>query len=198
MSRPLAVGIVVYDDVEVLDVAGPFEVFSVAGRRAGLEPFAVSLLAARPGPVTARNGFALSPHGTLAGAQPLDVLVVPGGPGARREQHDADLVAQLRSRGATTPVVLSVCTGALLLGRAGLLDGRHATTHHLALDALREAAPAAHVDPAARFTDNGAIVTSAGVAAGIDASLHVVERLLGRELAEEAARYIEFPRTSLR
>jgi transcriptional regulator GlxA family with amidase domain len=188
------VGIVVFEAAEVLDVCGPYEVFSVAGRRHGLEPFDVRLLAKEAAPVTARNGFVMTPHGTLRDAPPLDILVVPGGPGARAAQHDATLLAEIGARAATAELVLSVCTGALLLGRAGLLDGLDATTHHAAFQLLREAAPTATLRPGARFTDNGRVLTSAGVAAGIDLALHVVERLLGRDVAEEASHYMEFPR----
>ena len=189
------VGILVFPDAEVLDVCGPYEVFSVAGRRQGLEPFDVRLVARSAAPVAARNGFMLTPHATLADAPPIDVLVVPGGYGTRQAQYDPVLVGFVRDRAARAELVLSVCTGALLLGRAGLLDGLHATTHHAAFDVLREAAPHARLSPGARFTDNGRILTSAGIAAGIDLALHVVERLLGRDVAEEASRYMEFPRT---
>jgi len=188
------VGILVFDDAEVLDVCGPYEVFSVAGRRDGMEPFDVRLLSHRGAPVTARNGFVMTPHGALGGA-PIDVLVVPGGWGTRRAQHDDALIDAIREAAAGAELVLSVCTGSLLLGRAGLLDGLDATTHHSAFDELREAAPTAQVRPGARFTDNGRVLTSAGIAAGIDLALHVVERLLGRELADEASRYMEFPRS---
>lgn len=190
------VGIVVFDDAEVLDVCGPYEVFSVAGRRHGLDPFDVRLLAKEAAPVTARNGFIMTPHGALRDAPTLDLLLVPGGLGTRTAQHDAELVASIRDRAAAAELVLSVCTGALLLGRAGLLDGLDATTHHSAFDELREAAPLARLRPEARYTDNGRLLTSAGIAAGIDLALHVVERLLGREVAEEASRYMEFPRTA--
>jgi transcriptional regulator GlxA family with amidase domain len=138
----------------------------------------------------------MTPHGTLQDAPALDILLVPGGPGARQAQHDAALLATIVERAARAELVLSVCTGALLLGRAGLLHGLEATTHHSAFDLLREAAPSAIVRPDARFTDNGRVLTSAGVAAGIDLALHVVERLLGRDVAEEASRYMEFPRAS--
>ena len=195
MSRR-TVGILIFDDAEVLDVCGPYEVFSVAGRRQGLEPFDVRLLAKEPGPVMARNGFVMTPHGTLREAPALDILLVPGGLGTRRAQHDAELIELIRDRAAVAELVLSVCTGALLLGRAGLLEGLDATTHHSALDELRDAAPGAHVRPAARYTDNGRVLTSAGIAAGIDLALHVVERLLGRDVAEEASHYMEFPRTA--
>jgi transcriptional regulator GlxA family with amidase domain len=191
---PRTVGILAFPDVEVLDVAGPYEVFSVAGRRHGLDPFDVLLLGDRPGPVHGRNRFLLTPHHTLAGAPRLDILLVPGGPGARQAQHDAELLDALRARAAEAELVLSVCTGALLLGRAGLLDGVECTTHHLAFPLLREAAPRAVVREDVRFTDAGRVLTSAGVSAGIDLALHVVERLHGRELAEEASRYMEFPR----
>ena len=148
MSRR-TVGILIFDDAEVLDVCGPYEVFSVAGRRQGLEPFDVRLLAKEPGPVMARNGFVMTPHGTLREALALDILLVPGGLGTRRAQHDAELIDLIRDRAAAAELVLSVCTGALLLGRAGLLEGLDATTHHSALEELREAAPGAHVRPAA-------------------------------------------------
>jgi transcriptional regulator GlxA family with amidase domain len=194
--RRRTVGILVFEDVEVLDVCGPFEVFSVAGRRHGLDPFDVRLLARTAAPVSARNGFVMTPHGALREAPTLDLLLLPGGLGTRAAQHDAELVASIRDRAAAAELVLSVCTGALLLGRAGLLDGLDATTHHSAFDELREAAPLARLRPGARFTDNGRVLTSAGIAAGIDLSLHVVERLLGRDVAEEASHYMEFPRMS--
>lgn len=195
MSRRI-VGIVVFEDVEVLDVCGPYEVFSVAGRRHGLDPFDVRLLAKEAAPVSARNGFIMTPHAALRDAPALDLLLVPGGLGTRTVQHDTELVAAVRDRGATAELVISVCTGALVLGRAGLLDGLEATTHHSAFDELRAAAPLARLRPEARYTDNGRVLTSAGIAAGIDLALHVVERLLGRDVADEASRYMEFPRTS--
>jgi transcriptional regulator GlxA family with amidase domain len=190
------VGILVFPDAEVLDVCGPFEVFSVAGWRQGLVPFEVRLLAMEAAPVAARNGFLMTPHATLRDAPASDVFVIPGGPGTRPAQHDAALVAAVRAHAGTAELVLSVCTGSLILGRAGLLAGLEATTHHSAMDELRAAAPDARVRPEARFTDNGRVLTSAGIAAGIDLALHVVERLLGREVAEEASHYMEFPRTA--
>ena len=95
MSRRI-VGILIFDDAEVLDVCGPYEVFSVAGRRQGLEPLDVRLLAKEPGPVMARNGFVMTPHGTLREAPALDILLVPGGLGTRRAQYDAELIELIR------------------------------------------------------------------------------------------------------
>lgn len=186
------VGIVVFPDVEVLDAAGPYEVFSVAGRRHGLEPFEVLLVSADGRPVEGRNRFVFTPHVSYASAPPLDILLVPGGFGTRRLMHDAETLAWVAERAATAEVVMSVCTGALVLGRAGLLDGLEATTHASALGLLREAVPDARVLDGVRLTDNGKVVTSAGVSAGIDLSLHLVARLLGAELAEEAAGYMEY------
>ena len=182
----------VFDDAEVLDVAGPYEVFSIAGRRHDLFPFQVSLVAQHAGPVTLRNGFVVQPHFTFADAPPAEILIVPGGAGTRRVLHNAELLEWIRQTGADAELVLSVCTGALLLGAAGLLDGLGATTHHSSIALLREVAPKARVQEGERFVDNGRIVVAAGVAAGIDMSLHVVERLLGPELAEEAAMYMEY------
>ncbi|HKV75064.1 MAG TPA: DJ-1/PfpI family protein [Gemmatimonadales bacterium] len=186
------VAIVVFAEAEVLDVAGPYEVFSVAGRRHGLEPFEVRLVAEHAEPVTLRNGFTVVPHCTWADCPPIDVLVIPGGYGTRREMDNPRLVDWIRQRSGEAELLLSVCTGSLILARTGLLDGLDVTTHFLAMDELRKAAPKAHVRTGGRFWDTGKVVTSQGVSAGIDMSLHIVARLLGDELAEECADYMEY------
>jgi len=175
-----------------MDVAGPFEVFSVTGRRHGLEPFAVSLVAERPGLVTLRNGFRVEPHATLAKTPGPDLLIIPGGQGTRREMHNPVVIDWVRRTAPRAELVLSVCTGSLVLASAGLLDGLEATTHHGAIDLLRETVPSARVREGVRFLDNGKVVVSAGISAGIDMSLHVVGRLLGQEMAEETAGYMEY------
>jgi transcriptional regulator GlxA family with amidase domain len=187
------VAILVFDDVEVLDFCGPFEVFSVTGRNDDPPPFHVYTVAEKSGTITARNGLRVIPHFTLAECPPPSLLVVPGGQGTRREMHNAALLAWVAARAAATELTLSVCTGALILAKAELLDGLEATTHHGAIDLLRETAPRTTVDPRRRVVDNGHIILSAGVAAGIDMSLYVVAKLLGQEKAEETARYIEYP-----
>ncbi len=192
MTPARRVVVLVFDDAEVLDVAGPYEVFSVAGRRHGLEPFQVSLVAERAGPVTLRNGFVVVPHATTAETSAAELVVIPGGFGTRREVNNPALIDWIRQVTREAELVLSVCTGALLLGKAGLLEGLSATTHHDSYPLLRTVAPRTRVLEGERFVDAGRIITSAGVSAGIDMALHVVERLLGTELAEEAAHYMEY------
>jgi transcriptional regulator GlxA family with amidase domain len=192
MTVPMRISLLVFDDAEVLDVAGPYEVFSIAGRRDDLVPFQVSLVAERAGPVALRNGFVVQPHFTFADAPKAEILIVPGGAGTRRELRNPAVIEWVRRTGADAELVLSICTGALLLGATGMLDGLDATTHHGSIARLREVAPLARVREGERFVDNGRVVVAAGVAAGIDMSLHVVERLLGPELAEEAAIYMEY------
>jgi transcriptional regulator GlxA family with amidase domain len=186
------VALLVFDEAEVMDVAGPFEVFSVAGRRHGLEPFAVSLVAERPGLVTLRNGFRVEPHATMAQTPAPDILIMPGGQGTRRVMHNPAVIDWVRRAAQRAELILSVCTGSLVLASAGLLDGLNATTHHGAMDLLRETAPSARVREGVRFLDNGKVVVSAGISAGIDMSLHIVARLLGEEMAEETAGYMEY------
>jgi transcriptional regulator GlxA family with amidase domain len=192
MSEPRHVGVLVFDEAEVLDVAGPFEVFSIAGRRSGLQPFTVSLIGIGRGTVAMRNGFMVEPKYSIHTVPHIDVLLIPGGYGTRRELDNHALLGWIRSRAAEAELLLSVCTGSLLLAKAGLLDGLAATTHHGALSLLRELAPSTRVDGRVRFIDNGKVITAAGVSAGVDMSLHVVERLLGEELAVEAAHYMEW------
>ena len=186
------VAILLFDEVEVLDFAGPFEVFSVCGRRAQLEPFDVQTVSADGLPVRARNGLVVAPTHSFATAPSPDLLVVPGGFGTRRVMKDPVTLEWVARTGRAAELLLSVCTGALVLASAGFLDGLAATTHHLAMDELRAVAPRTDVRPAARIVDNGRVILSSGVSAGIDMALHVVGRLLGDDLARETARYMEY------
>lgn len=192
------VGIVVFDDVEVLDFCGPFEVFSVTRlneerRRAEPSPFAVLLIAQQAGVVTAAGGLRVVPDVTLDACPALDVLVVPGGWGTRREIHNAELIAWIAQRGRQVETLTSVCTGAMLLGHAGLLDGRRATTHWRSLDWMSESFPQVTVERALHIVEDGHIVTSAGISAGIDMALRVVARYHGEGIARATARQMEYP-----
>ncbi len=192
------VGIVIFADVEVLDFCGPFEVFSVTRlddtrRRETESPFEVRLVAETPDVVVASGGLKVTPDCTLAECPPLDVLIIPGGWGTRSLLEHRPMLDWIAERGATVPTLTSVCTGALLLGRTGLLDGRRATTHWRALDLLREVAPRATVEDALHVVEDGHVVTSAGISAGIDMSLRVVARLHGETIARETARHMEYP-----
>jgi transcriptional regulator GlxA family with amidase domain len=192
MTQQRDIALLIFGDVEVLDFCGPFEVFSVAGRRNNLEPFNVYTVAEKLQPVLARNGLSINPHYTTRNCPQPDILLIPGGFGTRREMNNPALIQWIQERASTAELVLSVCTGALLLAKAGLLDGLKATTHFGALELLREIAPQTTVLRDKRFIDNGKIIVSAGVSAGIDMSLYVVAKLLGEPLAREAARYMEY------
>jgi transcriptional regulator GlxA family with amidase domain len=188
----LRTAIVIFDEVEVLDFAGPFEVFSVTGRRQKLEPFDVFTVAERLAPVIARNGLSINPRYAFGDCPAPDIIVVPGGFGTRREMKNPAMLQWIAGIAPRAQLILSVCTGALVLGAAGLLDAREATTHFMAFDELRAAAPRAIPRPDRRIVDNGPVILSAGVSAGIDMSLHVVARLLGADAARETARYMEY------
>jgi transcriptional regulator GlxA family with amidase domain len=192
-GRPTrSVGILIFDRVEVLDFCGPFEVFSVAALVSS-GSFRVFTIGQTGETVSASGGLSVNPAYSWSDAPAIDLLLIPGGQGTRPLMHDEATLDWIRERSATDELVLSVCTGALLLAKAGLLDGLSATTHHGAIDLLRASAPKTTVLDEARFVDNGRVITAAGVASGIHMSLHVVERLLGREMAESTARHIEFP-----
>jgi transcriptional regulator GlxA family with amidase domain len=188
------VAILLFDEVEVLDFAGPFEVFAVTDELQAHAVFNTFTLAEIPGTIRAVNGLKIVPDHTLESAPALDVLVVPGGIGTRALLQRPSLLEWVRLRARRAEITLSVCTGALVLAKAGMLDGLRITTHHQALDFLRELAPAATVDPARRFHDNGRIFTAAGISAGIDCSLHVVARLLGAAVADQTMAYMEYGR----
>ncbi len=194
------VAILLFNEIEVLDFAGPFEVFGVAGRRTGDAPFQVFTVAER-GPVYARNGLTISPTYLLNDHPKADIIVVPGGGGyhadgtpfgSRREMDNPAVLNWVSRTAQTAELVLSVCTGSFILGQAGLLENLSVTTHFMAADAMQSLNPTTTVSPAERYIDTGKIITSAGISAGIDMSLYVVGRLLGREVADETARYMQY------
>ena len=193
MATTRSVGIFIFDDVEVLDFCGPFEVFSVTGHQIEPGAFKVFTVSQKAEPLLARNGLRVTSDFSFENAPPCDLLIIPGGQGTRPLMHDDAVLAWINQRAASAELVLSVCTGALLLAKCGLLTGLSATTHHGAIDLLREVAPGTTVRDDVRWVDNGRIITSGGIAAGIDMSFHVVDRLLGREIATKTARYIEYP-----
>lgn len=192
-EKALHVAILLFNDAEVLDFAGPFEVFAVTRRPSdGTRPFYVYTVAETDDTIIARNGLSVNPGYTFASCPPPDLLLVPGGQGARKQLTNTRLIAWIQKQSRAAQHVLSVCTGALLLAKAGLLDGLQVTTYHTAYDSLGELAPGAILCPGQRYADNGKIITSAGISAGIDMSLHVVEKLLGREQARHTARHMEY------
>lgn len=195
-----SIAIVLFDEVEVLDFAGPFEVFSVTGRRSVGEPLGVFTVA-QTERIAARNNLVITPTYTFENCPPCSMFLVPGGGGyqpdgtpfgSRREMNNVVMLDWVRQRAAAAEHVLSVCTGALILGKAGLLENLEATTHFLAMDTLRSISSSIRVAPEKRWVDNGKVILSAGVSAGIDMSLHVVARLQGAEVARETAAYIQY------
>ena len=194
----IRVGIVIYEDVEVLDFCGPFEVFSVTRlnedkRREEPSPFQALLVAESSGPVTATGGMQVLPHYSMEDCPPLDILLVPGGWGFRHHMQNASLLAWLRDRAAQAETVTAVCTGSLLLSSAGLLDGLDATTHWRFLDSMRDTFPGVKVQYEKHFVQDGRVFTSAGISAGIDMSLKVVEHRFGEKIARATARHMEYP-----
>jgi transcriptional regulator GlxA family with amidase domain len=197
ISRCRRVGILIFDGVEVLDFCGPFEVFAVTGGRQNETPFQVATVAEKLKPITARGGLSINPSYDFAGCPQVDILMVPGGMGTRREMNNPRMIEWLTERPGKAELVLSVCSGALILAKVGLLEGMRATTHHGALEELRSLSSSIEIDCSQRFIDNGRVIVSAGISAGIDMSLHVVTRLLGQEQALETARYMEYSSSTI-
>jgi transcriptional regulator GlxA family with amidase domain len=192
------VGIVIFDNIEVLDFCGPFEVFSVTRvnedkRREEPSPFEVLLVAEESEPVTTTGGMRVIPHHSFATCPALGILVVPGGWGTRREIENSAMLDWLRQRAPQVDTLTSVCTGSMLLGFAGLLDGLHATTHWRSLDWMRDSFPAVKVQYDQHVVEDGRVFTSAGISAGIDMALKVVARYCGEQIARATARHMEYP-----
>ena len=192
------VGIVIFEDIEVLDFCGPFEVFSAARlneeqRREEPSPFDVWLVAETVAPVTTTGNMKVIPHYAFENCPRLDILVVPGGWGTRKELSNPAMLDWLRARAAEVETLTSVCTGSMLLGFAGLLDGCHATTHWRSLDWMRDSFPSVTVEYQQHVVEDGRLLTSAGISAGMDMALKVVARYFGEAIAQATARHMEYP-----
>jgi transcriptional regulator GlxA family with amidase domain len=186
-QRPLRLGVVLFPDFELLDVFGPLEVLGLLH-----DEFHVLLVGPEAGPVASAQGpRTICDHG-VAACPPLDALLVPGGRGTRREVENEPLLRWLRERAAAAELVTSVCTGAALLARAGILDGRRATSNKRAWDWVVSQGPHVRWMRRARWVEDGKFWTSSGVSAGIDMTLALVANRLGAEVAEEAAWRLEY------
>ena len=192
------VGIVLFNNIEVLDFCGPFEVFSAARlseekRREEPSPFEVLLVAERSDPVVTSGNMKVIPDYTFDSCPKLDILCVPGGWGTRHELKNPAMLDWLRTRASEVELLSSVCTGSMLLGFAGLLNGHHATTHWRSLDWMRESFPSVSVEYDKHVVEDGALFTSAGISAGIDMALKVVARYCGESIARATAKHMEYP-----
>ncbi|WP_336245831.1 DJ-1/PfpI family protein [Paenibacillus apiarius] len=188
------VGILLFNDVEVLDFAGPFEVFAVTGQTltTASSPFLVKTVSEDGKLVTARNGLKLQPDYSYADAPQFDILIIPGGPGSRTEMYNKATIKWVQERMDKVDIMASVCTGALILAEAGLLDGKTVTTHWNSYDRLESDYLSLTVKRNVKFVDEGKIVTSGGISAGINMSFHLVKRLLGKEVAANTAKMMEY------
>ncbi|MEP7332873.1 MAG: DJ-1/PfpI family protein [Terracoccus sp.] len=186
------VGILLFDGVEELDAVGPWEVLSHWALHHPEDRWSISCVSPGGAPVLAAKGLTLGAHHSMSSAPPLDVLIHPGGQGTRPLMRNPQHLAWVRLQAATVPLMTSVCTGALVYAAAGLLAGRPATTHWESLHLLHELDPTIEVRPDARFVDDGNLITSAGVSAGIDMALHLVARLAGIDRAREVRRAIQY------
>jgi transcriptional regulator GlxA family with amidase domain len=186
------IGILVFDGLEELDAVGPWEVLAAWTRQWPDDGWSVTTIAPDGGLIRCAKGLVLQAEHAWADAPPLDVLIQPGGMGTRPQLVDETYLAWVRARRADTPLLASVCTGSLVYAAAGLLKGRPATTHWASLDRLRELDPSIEVRPDDRYVDDGDMVTAAGVSAGIDMALHLVDRLAGTDRAREVRRYIQY------
>ncbi|GAB6497357.1 AraC family transcriptional regulator [Bacillus sp. UMTAT18] len=187
-----SVGIFLFNEVEVLDFAGPFEVFSITKVHEE-KPFTVYTVSQNGEMITARNGLKVKPDYSIEDLPPVDILIIPGGKGARENEVKNDIVINwVRQQMKEVKLMTSVCTGALLLAKAGLLEGLKATTHWASIQTFKKDFPNVEVMENVKFVDEGHIITSAGISAGINMSFHIVKNLIGVEIAEETAKNMEY------
>ncbi|GAK01240.1 DJ-1/PfpI family protein [Geomicrobium sp. JCM 19055] len=202
MQKTYQVGILLFDDVDVLDFAGPFEVFNLTvfqesdvnklfTNQLDSKPFHVSTVSEDGQTVTAHNGLRVTPDYSFGDHPAFDIIIVPGGPlkAMQLVQQNEKIIHWINVH--REQLVASVCTGAFFLGQAGLLSGKQATTNRVALSMLEHTFEDVEVIRGVKYVDAGQVITSAGISAGIQMSLHVIERLFDEEMAKRTARTIE-------
>ncbi|MGI9533552.1 MAG: DJ-1/PfpI family protein [Thermodesulfobacteriota bacterium] len=187
-----SLGIFIFDNVEVLDFAGPFEVFAVTNELNNYSLVEVFLVAETTGTISAKNGFNVVPGKSIKETDHLDILLIPGGDGARKLLNNNNVISWIKKISINCELVLSVCTGALILAKAGLLEGLNVTTHHQATGELENIVTNTNIVQGERYIDNGKVVTSAGISAGIDMSFHIIDRLFGEQVSKKTMEYMEY------
>lgn len=193
VSRQRLVGILLFNDMDVLDFAGPFEVFSTTYNPNGEHAFKVVTISQEGHAVLSSYGLTVIPCYSFATCPRLDILVVPGGKGARdRQLFNPSLLQWILRQSSQAEYTASVCTGAFILAQAGLLNGKNATTHAQHINPLALIYPHVTVFKNCRFVESGRIITSAGVSAGIDMSLHIIKKLCGEDAAMQTAKNMEY------
>ena len=186
------VGILLFDEVEVLDFAGPFEVFSIAINEKEQKVFNVFTIAEKR-QIYARNGLEVNAKYLLDNIPNLDILVIPGGYGREMiELYNIKLLKWIKEQYRATKIIFSVCTGAFILAEAGLLDRLNVTTHWMDIDRLAKDYPSIRIVKNVRYVDENKIITSAGISSGIHASLYLVAKMFGRDVALKTAKRMEF------
>ncbi len=187
------VTIFLYDDVEVLDFAGPLDVFLLANEHGKNKLFDVRTVAKKKDPVIAAyNGLSINPQYEISEITKTDILVIPGGNDISDLLADEDTIQWVRELGDGADHVLSVCSGSLVLAKAGLLEGLKATTHHADMLELTSLAPNTEIMDGVKFVDNGKVITSAGITTGIDMCLHALEKICGPDIAKQTKISLEY------
>jgi transcriptional regulator GlxA family with amidase domain len=186
------IGILLFNNIDLLDITGPFEVFSLARTSDNEKLFYLFPVSQTKEVVTTWSGFSIIPLYDFNDCPKMEILLVPGGIGTRTEINNNKLIRFIKNVYPHVELVLSVCTGALLLAKAGLLKGLKVATHHTAVDLLLKLEPTSLIEKTKRYVDNGKIVLSAGISAGIDMSFYIIKRLYGREMAEQIAEHMEY------
>ena len=190
--KKYSVGIFLFDEVEVLDFAGPFEVFSVTSQLNNFEPFSVFTISETGEEINAVNGLNVLPDFSFEDHPDIDILIIPGGDGTRELINRQSVINWVNEISQGNEITMSVCSGARILAKAGLLDGHNSTTHHDVIKDVTNITSETNILEGKRFVDEGKIMTSAGITAGIDLSLHVVEKLFGKNMADETVIYMEY------
>ncbi|MFL0684878.1 MAG: DJ-1/PfpI family protein [Algoriphagus aquaeductus] len=186
-------GIFVFEEVEVLDFAGPFEVFSVAAQLSDYQLLQVSTFGTSQTPIRTKNGLQVIPDTGLDSLESMDFLVIPGGDGTKKIIQNPGVLASLQSKINSSQWTMSVCSGSRILGKTGFLDHKAYCTHHEVFESMEEIVPTGMPQPQLRFVQSDRkIWTAAGISAGIDLALHLTELTFGKELATLTAKYMEY------
>ncbi len=192
MTKMINVGILMFNEVEVLDFAGPFEVFSIT-EKDNQKLFRVTTISEKGEIIHARNGLKIQPDLSFNHELELDILIVPGGYGAEEvEIKNKKVIEWIKMQKERVKIIASVCTGAFLLAESGILDNKNATTHWMDISRLENEYPKITVIKDTRFVDEDDIITSGGISSGINMSFHIIKKLFGYQIAEMTAKRMEY------